>query len=459
MENKKRSFDVIVVGAGTGGSTAARMLAQKGVDVCLIDRKDEKKVGDKICGDVVGTEIFNLLGITPPKDAELSCHIKGSKLYPPNREKCITLTDPKQAGYIVNRLEFGQRLLNEAIDAGVKEFLDHTMALELLYIDKTVSGLNVRLKNGEKKELTSKLVIDAGGFYSPLKKQVKSSLVEKEIAEEDIILCYREIISFQDHSQSVMDPEYITIILDQEKAPGGYIWYFPRNEYSVNMGLGVYANYGGKVKDIYQNNVFRQFIKSDKIRINSTGGGAVPARRPLWSCVDNGLLLIGDAACHVNPLHGGGIDPSMRAGYFASLTALNAFDKGDFTSNVLWDYNSKIMTTFGAEFAALHLLRIALQKLSNSKLNFGFSKDLLTSSEILEVSSSGCIQLGLMDLAFKAIKGISKPKLLLDLNYLRIQMNKIYKHYKTFPNKAEDFEKWKVKTVQIYDKIKKSTFG
>ncbi len=458
MENKKRSFDVIVVGAGTGGSTAARILAQKGVDVCLIDCKDKKKVGDKICGDVVGTEIFNLLGINPPKDAELSCHIKGSKLYSPNREKCITLNDTKQAGYIVNRLEFGQRLLNEALDAGVKEFLDHTTALELLYENKAVSGLKVKLKNGEK-ELNAKLVMDAGGFYSPLKKKVKSSLVEKEIAAEDVILCYREIITFQNHSQSVMDPEYITIILDQEKAPGGYIWYFPRNESSVNIGLGVHKKYGGKVKDFYQNNVFHQFIKSDKIKINSTGGGTVPARRPLWSCVDNGLLLIGDAACHVNPLNGGGIDPSMRAGYFASLTALNAFDKSDFTSNVLWDYNVKIMTTFGAEFAALDLLRIALQRLSNSNLNFGLSKDLLTASEILEISSSGHVKLGLMNLAFKAIKGISKPKLLLDLNYLRTKMNEIYKHYKTFPHKEEDFGKWKLKTVQIYNKIKKSVFG
>ncbi len=459
MDIAKRSFDVIIVGAGTGGTTAARFLAQKGIDVCLIDRKERTKIGDKICGDAVGTEIFNFLNIKPPKDAELSCHIKGAKLYSPNREKCIIINDPKQAGYIVNRLEFGQRLLNEALDAGIKQFLDNTMALELIYHDNAVNGLIVRLKNGVKIDLSSKLVIDAGGFYSPLRKQVKSSLVEKEIPDEDAILCYREIISYLDHAQNVMDPEYITIILDQEKAPGGYIWYFPRNQSSVNLGLGVYMNYGGKVKELYQNNVFREFIKSDKIKINSTGGGAVSVRRPLWSCVDNGVLFVGDTACHVNPLHGGGIDPSMRAGYYSSLTAIESLEKGDYTSNLLWDYNCKIMTTFGAEFAALDLLRIALQKISNQSLNFGLSKDLLTGTEIIQIASSGRVQLSLIDLAVKAIKGITKPKLLLDLNYLRIQMNEIFKHYKNFPKKVEDFENWKIKTVQIYEKIKKSTFG
>ncbi len=459
MELEKKSFDVIIVGAGTGGTTAARFLAQKGIDVCLIDRKEKAKIGDKICGDAVGTDIFNFLTIKPPKDAELSCHIKGAKLYSPNREKCITINDPKQAGYIVNRLAFGQRLLNEALDAGVKKFLDNTMALELIYHDYAVTGLKVRLKNGEKIDLSSKLVIDAGGFNSPLRKQVKNALVEKEIADEDVILCYREIISYLDHAQTVMDPEYITIILDQEKAPGGYIWYFPRNQFSVNLGLGVYMNYGGKVKELYQSNVFREFIKSDQIKINSTGGGAVSVRRPLWSCIDNGIMFVGDTACHVNPLHGGGIDPSMRAGYFASLTAIDALEKGDYSSKLLWDYNYKIMTTFGAEFASLDLLRIALQKLSNTSLNFGLSKDLLTGTDIIQIASSGRVQLKLIDLAFKAFKGITKPKLLLDLNYLRIQMNEIFKHYKNFPKKVEDFENWKIKTIQIYDKIKKSTFG
>jgi digeranylgeranylglycerophospholipid reductase len=420
MENLRKTYDVIVVGAGTGGSTAARFAAQYGLDVCLIDSKKSEEIGNKICGDAVPEDIFDFLRINPPKGVELSCHIKGAKLYSPNLKKCITMIDPKQVGYIVNRLEFGQRLLSEALDAGIIQFLDNTRALELLYKNSTVNGVKIKL-NGEKVDLQAKLIIDASGFYSALRKNIKSSLIEKEISKRDSILCYREIVDFSPETLTVNDPDYISIILDQIKAPGGYIWYFPRNKHSVNIGLGAYMDYGGKVKELYQKNVFEDFIKTSDFKIISSGGGVAPVRRPLWSCADNGIMIVGDAACQVNPLHGGGIDSSMRAGYYAANSAKDSIENGDYSINRLWNYNYNIMTTFGAEFAALDLLRITLQNLSNEDLNFGLERDLLVGTEILEIASTGKIELSLLDLASKAIKGISKPKLLLDLNHKTLQ--------------------------------------
>ncbi len=455
MENIQKSFDVIVAGAGTGGTTTARFAAKKGLNVCLIDGKQRAKIGDKICGDAVGNEIFDILKINHPKNEELSCHIKGAKLYSPNLKRCISLIDPKQAGYIVNRLEFGQRLLNEALDAGVAQFLDKTIALDLLYKNGTVNGLRVKLKNGEKINLNGKIVIDACGFYSPLRKKVKSSLIEKQILKEDSILCYREIVNFPQKDQEVKDPEYITIILDQEKAPGGYIWYFPKNETSINIGIGTFMEYRGKVKDLYKKNVFQEYVKTRNINIISSGGGVVPVRRPLWSCADDGFMLVGDAGCQVNPLHGGGIDPSMRAGYHAANSAIHALEIGNNSVNELWGYNYNIMTSFGAEFASLDLLRIVLQSLSNDELNFGLEHDLLSGEEILEISSTGSLNLSLVDMAVKAFKGISRPNLLLDLNFLRIKMKEIAKLYKTFPDKVEQFPEWKEQIIEIYDKIKK----
>jgi len=460
MENK--SFDVVVVGAGTGGTTAARFVAQKGLKVCLVDRKPRNQIGEKICGDAVGAEIFDLLKINHPKNEELSCRIKGAKLYSPNLKKCMTLEDPKQVGYVINRLEFGQKLLNEALDSGVQQFIDNAMALDLIYKDKSVSGVKIRLKTGEKVDIQAKITIDASGFNSPLRKRVNSSFVEKSVAKEDSILCYREIVKFSPQDLKVNDPDYITIIMDQEKAPGGYIWYFPKNESCVNIGLGTYMDSKGKVKEYYQNFVFNEFIKTKKFEILSSGGGVVPVRRPLWSCADNGIIFVGDAACHVNPLHGGGIDPSMRAGFYAANTAEKAISSGDCSLKTLWEYNHKVMTDFGAEFASLDLLRIVLQKLSNKSLNFGLEKDLLTGNEILEISSKGNLNLSLIDMAAKAFKGIANPKLLLDLNYLRIKMNEMSKHFKKFPkniDNVQEFVAWKDNTEKIYNKIKNTTFG
>ena len=214
-------------------------------------------------------------------------------------------------------------------------------------------------------------------------------------------------------------------------------------------------DYKGQVKELYKKNVFNQFIKTSKIEILSSGGGVVPIRRPLWSCADNGIMLIGDAACQVNPLHGGGIDPSMRAGYLAANCAKSAIDAGDVSIENLWKYNYDIMTSFGAEFASLDLLRMVLQVLNNEELNFGLEQDLLTGEEILEISSSGDLNLSLLDMAVKAFKGISKPNLLLDLNYLRIRMKEVSKLYKKFPDVISMFEPWKSSVLQVYDKIRK----
>ena len=76
------------------------------------------------------------------------------------------------------------------------------------------------------------------------------------------------------------------------------------------------------------------------------------------------------------------------------------------------------MTSIGAEFASLDLLRIVLQNLSNEELNFGLERDLLSGEEILEISSTGGLNLSLENMAVKAFKGISQPNLLLDLNYM-----------------------------------------
>ena len=57
--------------------------------------------------------------------------------------------------------------------------------------------------------------------------------------------------------------------------------------------------------------------------------------------------------------------------------------------------------------------------------------------------------------ANKAIKGIAQPNLLLDLNYLRIRMKEISNLYKKFPKTIFEFEEWKKKVIQVYDKIRK----
>ena len=54
MRISLKNFDVVIIGAGSGGCLAAKTVAEAGIKVCMIDRKEEHNIGDKVCGDAIG---------------------------------------------------------------------------------------------------------------------------------------------------------------------------------------------------------------------------------------------------------------------------------------------------------------------------------------------------------------------------------------------------------------------
>ena len=95
-----KTFDVIVIGAGTGGCLTAKTLAESGLTVCMIERKAEQDIGDKVCGDAIGKHHFDNIGIAHPSGAELDQIIEGIKVYSPDLETevnvkgCLLYTSP-----------------------------------------------------------------------------------------------------------------------------------------------------------------------------------------------------------------------------------------------------------------------------------------------------------------------------------------------------------------------------
>ena len=458
------SFDVIVVGAGTGGAIAARFAAQNGLKTLMLDRKPRKKIGDKICGDAMGSEIFDMLGMEHPTLGNgLEYKLKGARLLSPDTTKEYKMVDENQAGYLLNRLKFGQWLVDGAIAAGA-EFRDNTTVVKALEDEGSVKGIFFRKEDGTEELIESKIVIDASGFYSIIRDNMKNEWVEKDINPEDTILCYREILKLKD--DKVDSPDFITIHLTQDLAPGGYIWYFPKGNNIINIGTGGPQSEDHKVgkiiKERYQKNVYDRLVKGE-VEVVSSGAGAVPVRRPLWSLVADGIMFVGDSACQVNPLHGGGIDASMRAGYIAAKVAKDAIQKGDVSLAGLWDYNVEYMRSQGSQFAALDILRIALQHFTDEELNFGLKKEILSGEDILNIAYAGELKLTMLDAFYRVIKlglldSLMHAELLINLAYTHKLMTDIKKLYEIFPSKEkiENFTLWKKRVEEIYKKIKRA---
>ncbi|MEM2110692.1 MAG: NAD(P)/FAD-dependent oxidoreductase [Candidatus Bathyarchaeia archaeon] len=450
MEN----FDVVVVGAGTAGCMAAKTIATAGLNVCLVDRKEEKSIGDKVCGDAIGKHHFDNLGLAYPKGEELERDILGAKIYSPDLKTVFRLVGEGLTGFIVNRYLFGQRLLKDAINAGAV-LLDSTHVLEPIVENDFVKGvLAENLKKGLKTELRGKVVIDASGFSSVVRSKLPPEMgIEQTISKEDYVICYREIRELKKEPE---EPEFIKMYLDLEVAPGGYCWIFPERGTRVNVGLGVSAveDFQNPRNQLYKYVLSKQIFE-ESILIHG-GGGYDPTRRPLDSLVGNGVVIIGDAACQVNPIDGGGIGPSMIGGKIAGDIIAEALEKGEPDRESLWSINIHYMKTYGAKQAGLDVFRIFLQRLTNEDLNYGMRYKLFKEEDVLKAGLYGDVHLNVTDATQRVFKGLRRLSFLKKLYKMAKMSKEVKMLYGDYPDSPEKMPEWETKVQELFIKVKKS---
>ncbi len=447
-------FDVVIVGAGTGGCTAAKTAASAGLNVCLIDCKSEREIGNKVCGDAIGRHHFDTLGLKYPSGDELERKILGVKVYSPDTHSIFRVVGEGLHGFIVNRHSFGQRLLKEALDANVT-LIDNTFVSKPIINGGFVRGVEaINVKSGEKIRVESEAVIDASGMSAAIRSKLPpESGIETNVDKTDLIACYREIRRLKSELE---DGDFCRIYLNLEVAPGGYYWIFPERGEKVNVGLGVIATpeSPNPKRQLYKY-VLSSPLFEDSILIHK-GGGLVPTRRPLSSIVWNGVIFIGDAACHVNPIHGGGMGPSMIGGRIAGETLTEAMEKGDLGVESLWNANVRYMSSYGAKQAGLDVFRIFLQGLDNEDLNYGMKYRLLREEDVLHVSMGEDVKLNITEATRRVFVGFGKLPLLKKLIKMVSISREVKSLYKDYPKEPRDFPSWKEKVKQIFENAKRS---
>lgn len=437
-------YDVIIVGAGSAGCTAGYFLSKGGLRVAIFDMKPRERIGEKVCGDAIGKHHFDEVGIPPPSGDERECVFHGVAIYSPNEKYRIVV---KGIGYGVNRYLFGQRLLKMALDNGCELYAQH-YALNPIVEGDYVRGVIVRDKNGFKKTFYSSITIDASGATAVLRTRLPQSFwVYERLRREDINAAYRVIYEVGEKQ----DTTYAKIYLSKRCAPGGYWWNFPKKEYIVNVGIGVQPIEFA----LNPRKNFEKYIASRRefknARVIHAGGGIVPTRKPISTMVWNGFIAIGDAAYTCNPIHGGGIGPSMLSGKLAAETILNTFEKEDSGNiNNLWILNKKYMEKYGVKQAALDILRMLLQRLSDEELNFIFEKKIVSGEEVEAIGYEGEIELSVIRKIRKGLSLLSKPSLLRRVVKVREYMKNVEKLYSNYPDTPNEFLKWRNKVNNIY---------
>ena len=325
------SVDVLVVGAGPAGSVTAKHAAQNGARTLMIEKRQE--IGSPVrCGEGIARAWLDELGIKPDK-RWISHQVQGARVVSPNGH-VVTLTEKmagNEVGYVIERDSFDRALAEEAASAGA-EVMVKTSAVDVIRKEGRIAGVRAR-HMGTDFVINAKVVIGADGFESQLGRWAG---IDTSLKSSDINVCFEYTLKHID-----IDPKYNDFYVGS-CAPGGYIWVFVKGPDSANVGIGVQlskikAGDRGAAKRHLDAFIAKhpELAKGSPIR---EVAGAVSCCQPLDSVVADGIMLVGDAARMIDPLTGGGVANSCRAGKIAGEVAAQAVKAGDFSKKFFQAY-------------------------------------------------------------------------------------------------------------------------
>ena len=429
------NFDLVVIGAGTAGCLAAYTAAKEGISkIALIDRKPQKLIGKKICGDGIGTKHLDFLqelGFPIKENNILANIVETAHIISPDKKKDYTLPVQGQLA-IINRHQFGQTLLEETLNQGVKLFENTTFKT----MKRKAKKLQMQLiKDGsETITITTPLIIDGSGINSKIREELGGFDDNAQLKDEEQYYCYREICRIESPPEIYVNNAIFEFSFDLTK--GGYKWFFSRGNNEYNMGTGIPKSWikEASPKVVYQNDMKNRFSSIDVI---DGGGGFVPTRHPIPTHVKDNIILIGDAGLIVNPLHGGGLSPSLASGYIAGKIAAAQVPNENLSENNLWLYNKKIHERYGLRYSILDLYRILLQNIPDEELNDALQKEYLPLGSIFYAREYD----ELMKLSRKLGEiwnQLPNPR----FNRLPVIIERLYECTNKYPTTPEELESW-----------------
>jgi digeranylgeranylglycerophospholipid reductase len=464
-------FDVVIAGGGMSGLITAASIGHHSrgkARVLVVDRNPESEPGKKThngwtCGDATSKRSLDYLaehvGIRYGSP-ELEHPVKGVYVYSPDRKTKVLF---EGEGFLFNRKLAPRRQVEDAKRAGA-EFMFNSTAERLLSDDGYVTGVSGRRSDGSTFSVTAKLVIDATGASSVLRRFLPiQSMIEKEIDGDDVVGTGRYIVEFEPGTESkgYFDPDYCIIHLDQFIAPAGYAWVFPKGKNKVNIGLGISKsglarrNRRFGLNDNLQSLIDKYVADNPVIKNprqpatdsdsgNTKGNWQVPVRRHNDCMVANGFAVVGDAAWMPRPIDAGGISPSIYGGTILGKVAAEAIEAGDTSEASLWRYNVEYMTTHGYPMASFEVLRRYLQTVTNQQIDYGM-KHFLSEEDVISITERKHPQFNRARLISPAMwfRVLTQLSLARGLRYTVEKSASLVEINLSYPLSPKDFEPWK----------------
>lgn len=337
--SKPEAFDVVVVGGGPAGATAARDLAAAGRSVMLLDRQGRIKP----CGGAIPPRLI--------KDFEIPDNLLCAKA---NAARMIAPSDrrvemPIRGGYVgmVDREVFDEFLRERAASAGAER---RTGVFERIERDEDGTTIAYRAAGSDRdappERVRARTVIGADGARSNVAAQnVKGA------EKQRYVFAYHEIIRAPTAGTADYTPTQCDVYYQGELSPDFYAWIFPHGE-TASIGVGSMQK-GFSLRGAV--NALRESSGLADCETVRTEGAPIPLK-PMgrW---DNGrdVVLAGDAAGVVAPASGEGIYYAMAGGRLAAEAADEQLATGD--ARALRQARKRFMRQHGKVFLVLGVMQ------------------------------------------------------------------------------------------------------
>ena len=322
MSALEERADIVVIGGGPGGSSAATLLARKGHRVVLLERErfPRDHVGESLLPASI--RILENLGVLPT--------IEAAGFLPKHGATMVWGSDPEPwswyfretnraypSSFQVTRPEFDQILLEHARSSGVDVREGHR-AVEVPFANGRASGVQYRSDDGREGVVAAGWVVDASGQSALLGHAL-------DLREWDDFFRNLAIYGYFEGAARLPDPDATNIFI--ESYEHGWCWTIPLHSGQASVGAVLDSEAGQR--EIAEHGVeaaFRAQLAAAP-RTAALIAGATLADGPHvvrdWSyrsreLVGPGYVLVGDAACFIDPLFSSGVHLALSSGLLAA---------------------------------------------------------------------------------------------------------------------------------------------